>query len=277
MHDIRLLALDLDGTLMGHDATISEANLQALHECLARGIRVYAVSGRPYSFARMIADRVSPTMGVVAANGALYEINGHEIERPIAKAALHTVIDMAQNDGVSLFLKGRQTYYANVPYDERFLYDAQNPYFRKDLQVVSHVNQSVQQLKARAENILKILAYHESAEHMQRFRRRLSAMNIVTITDYRPISFDITAKAVDKGSALSALCQSLHISTKQVLACGDADNDFAMFAAAGYSVAMSNAERKVQERCDYVVNNEDGCGVARAVRKLVLSPSDSNL
>ena len=108
----------------------------------------------------MIADRISEEMGVIAANGGICEIDGVLMERPIDPEALSFVIDQADACGVSLFLKGKNDYYANVPYDARFLYDAMNPKFRKDLQVVSHVDRSAKQLKEEAHDILKNLAFH---------------------------------------------------------------------------------------------------------------------
>lgn len=196
------------------------------------------------------------------------------MERPIDPEALSFVIDQADACGVSLFLKGKKDYYANVPYDARFLYDAMNPKFRKDLQVVSHVDRSAKQLKEEAHDILKILAFHEDAAIMQDYRRRIEAADLVTVTDYRPISFDITAKDVDKGSALRTVCARLHIPQEQVMACGDANNDRAMFDAAGLTIAMSNAEPDVQRRCDHVADNQDGCGVARAIRAYVHSDAE---
>lgn len=276
MHDIALIALDLDGTLMGHDGSISADNRQALLDCLHHGIHVYAVSGRPYSFARMIADRISEEMGVIAANGGIYEIAPTCVQQPIDRDALAFVIDQADAFGVSLFLKGVHDYYANGPYDARFLYDAMNASFRKDLQVVSHVDCSAQQLKEQAHDILKILAFQEDADRMQEYRRCLEDSDLVTVTDYRPISFDITAKAVDKGSALRRVCAALNLSQQQVMACGDANNDRAMFDAAGWTVAMSNALPAIQQRCDCVVENEDGCGVARAVYDYVLSANEAH-
>lgn len=274
MRKIRLIALDLDGTLIGHDGSISEDNRRQLQRCIQNGIRVYAVTGRPYSFARMIADRISEEMGVIAANGGICEIDGVRMERPIDPEALSFVIDQADACGVSLFLKGKKDYYANVPYDARFLYDAMNPKFRKDLQVVSHVDRSAKQLKEEAHDILKILAFHEDAAIMQDYRRRIEAADLVTVTDYRPISFDITAKGVDKGSALRTVCARLHIPQEQVMACGDANNDRAMFDEAGLTIAMSNAEPDVQRRCDHVADNQDGCGVAHAIRAYVHSDAE---
>ncbi len=271
MNKIALIALDLDGTLMQHDTTITVENKKAVLECLRQGIYVYAVTGRPYSFARMIADSIHKDVRVVAANGGIYEQNGHCIEQPIDPYALTHLIDLAQRYQVSLFLKGKRDYFSNVPYDPRFLYDNMNERFRKDLQVRSFANLPAKQLKQQAHDILKILAYHEDPEIMNAYRQALESAELVTITDYRPISFDITAKHVDKGTVLSKICTDLQLEKQQIMACGDANNDQAMFQASGWRVAMSNASPSVQQQCDAVADNSDGCGVARAIHQFVLN------
>ena len=70
---------------------------------------------------------------------------------------------------------------------------------------------------------------------------------------------------------MQTICQTLHLSKDQVVACGDANNDQAMFACAGWRVAMSNASSAIQEMCDAVVDNQDGAGVARAIQDNVES------
>lgn len=267
MNNIHLLATDIDGTLMQADGSIAAANIEAIRRCLKKGVFVYLVTGRPYSFARMIADRIHPDVQVIAANGGIYECNGTCIEQPIDPSAIAFLVTQAENCGVSLFLKGKHDYYANVPYDPRFLYDDLNPFFRKDLQVRSFPDLSAQQLIEQAHDILKILTFHEDGAVMQKYRRLIENADLVTVTDYRPISFDITAKGVDKGSTLQTICQTLHLSKDQVVACGDANNDQAMFACAGWRVAMSNASSAIQEMCDAVVDNQDGAGVARAIQQ----------
>lgn len=271
MPDIRMLALDLDNTLMGPDETISAANITALRACLNQGILVFVVTGRPYSFARMIADRIDSHVGVVAANGGIYESAQGCLERPLSNEALAQVIDRAQPYHIQLFLKGKQAYYCNVPYDPRFLYDHRNEQFSAHLQVHSHVSCSAAELKQQAHDILKILVFHEDAECMQRYRKEMEACPLVTVTDYRPISFDITAAGVDKGSALRALLKQYDLPSSALLACGDGHNDRAMFEAAGFRVAMSNAAQEVKEYCDVTVDNEDFAGVARAVYRYVLT------
>lgn len=270
MNKIRLIALDIDGTLMQHDGVIPDENKEAVRQCLKNDIAVYLVTGRPYSFARMIADRIDQDVRVVAANGGIYECGDACIEQPIDQASLTFLITQADKYGISLFLKGKHDYYANVPYDVRFLYDEQNKYFRKDLQVRSFTDLSSQQLNEQAHDILKILTFHEDPSVMKQYRQLVEGSNLVTVTDYRPISFDITAKGVDKGSVLQTICKNLHIDQNEVLACGDANNDQAMFASAGWRVAMSNASVDIQKQCQIVVDNQDGKGVARAIKQYVI-------
>ena len=92
----------------------------------------------------------------------------------------------------------------------------------------------------------------------------------ITVTDYQPISFDITAGGVHKGNAIKAVLQSLHLKKEEFMAFGDAMNDLPMFAEAGLTVAMANAAEEIQASCDIVTADYMDDGVAKAIQRYIL-------
>ena len=202
MNKIRLIALDIDGTLMQHDGVIPDENKEAVRQCLKNDIAVYLVTGRPYSFARMIADRIDQDVRVVAANGGIYECGDACIEQPIDQASLTFLITQADNYDISLFLKGKHALLCKCALCMFvFFMMSKTSISVKICKHASFTDLSSQQLNEQAHDILKILTFHEDPSVMKQYRQLVEGSDLVTVTDYRPISFDITAKGVDKGSA----------------------------------------------------------------------------
>lgn len=270
MNNIKMIALDLDGTLMGHGYTISKANIDAIQNCLNQGVHVYLVTGRPYSFTKMIANKIDSRVEIIAANGGYYEINGKCTEFPISNKAINQIVDYAHSDHIQLFMKGKHDYFCNVPYDKRFLYDHMNEQFPNSAKVRTFTNLSDEEMKNLTHDILKVLVFHEDVDVMNRYRHKLQELNMITITDYRPISFDITAKGIDKGTTLNQILKEKNLNSEQLMACGDSNNDLAMFKAAGLKIAMSNASDEIKSLCDDVLDNSENEGVSKSIYKYVL-------
>lgn len=94
MTEIRMIGLDLDGTLLRRDQTVSEGNLQALRKCVEQGIQIYLISGRPYCFTKMIAQQIHERVKVISSNGGIYEIGTQCIEQWIEPYCLHQIIEV---------------------------------------------------------------------------------------------------------------------------------------------------------------------------------------
>ncbi len=80
-----------------------------------------------------------------------------------------------------------------------------NEQFPNSAKVRSFTNLSDEEMKDLTHDILKVLVFHEDVDVMNRYRHKLQELNMITITDYRPISFDITAKGIDKGTTLNQI------------------------------------------------------------------------
>ena len=97
-----------------------------------------------------------------------------------------------------------------------------------------------------------------------------SCIENTTVTNYQPISFDITAGGVNKGNAIKAVLQALHLKKEEFMAFGDAQNDLPMFQEAGLTVAMANAREEIQAACDIVTSDFMDDGVAKAIQRYIL-------
>ena len=271
MPEIRLIGLDLDGTLLRRDNSVSEENIRILRECVKRNIQIYLISGRPYCFTKMIAEKIHPAVRVISSNGAIYEIGTTCITHTIEPHILYQIIDvLKEHVHAHAFFKGKHEFFTTEPYDERFLYDHINEQLPVGVQVKSYTGMSWEALKHSAHDIAKILVYDMQAERLLQVRKQIECIENTTVTDYQPISFDITAGGVHKGNAIKAVLQSLHLGKEEFMAFGDARNDLPMFAEAGLTVAMANASEEIQASCDIITSDFMDDGVAKAIQRYIL-------
>lgn len=267
---IRLIALDLDGTLLVNKK-ISEKNIQTLRSCIEKGIQVVLVTGRPYCFTKMLARKIDESVGVIAANGAIYEIGTHYMEKTLDNAVIPVLVDILKKyPSAHAFFKGKHEFYTHEPYDDRFLYDHMNDIFSEESRVHSNVNLSFDELKKQTKDILKILVYDFNEQMLSELRKEIECVVNICVTDYQKISFDVNAAKVDKGVAIDEVLQKLHIDHSQVMAFGDGNNDIPMFQRAGMSVAMGNASDEVKAYCDFITDDYREDGVANAIMKFIL-------
>ena len=179
---------------------------------------------------------------------------------------LYQIIDVLKEHAhAHAFFKGKHEFFTHEPYDERFLYDHINNQLPAAVQVTSFTGMSWEELKHHAHDIAKILVYDMQTDRLLKARKQIECIENITVTDYQPISFDITAGGVHKGNAIKAVLQSLHLKKEEFMAFGDAMNDLPMFAEAGLTVAMANAAEEIQASCDIVTADYLDDGVAKAI------------
>lgn len=263
-----MICLDLDGTLLNSQSRVSERNQRALKKCLNEGAAVYFVTGRPYCFAKSLAESVDPRIGVISSAGACYEWNGELIVNTIPEDSLKAFVDCLELSTAHAFFKGQHRFYTHNAYDKRFLYDNMNVWFSPNCQVKSYVELSYAELREQAKEIHKILVYEEEKEHLNTFEEQVSKIPGIQVSRYNDISFDVTAAGVDKGRAIRDIRGRLGIAPQLVLAIGDAPNDMPMLQEAGIRIAMSNAKEEIRLYCEQVTGTNEEDGVAQVLEHL---------
>lgn len=215
--------------------------------------------------------KIHPSVRVISSNGAIYEIGTKCIMHTLEPYVLYQIIDVLKEHAhARAFFKGKHEFFTHEPYDERFLYDHINNQLPADVQVTSFTGMSWEELKHHAHDIAKILVYDMQTDRLLKARKQIECIENITVTDYQPISFDITAGGVHKGNAIKAVLQSLHLKKEEFMAFGDAMNDLPMFAEAGLTVAMANAAEEIQASCDIVTADYMDDGVAKAIQRYIL-------
>ncbi len=269
---IRLIALDLDGTLLDDQKQISRRTLRALKAAAARGVEIVPATGRT---AAGIPAELRALPGVryaITANGArVVDLAGGRTlsEQYIPRSLALAVYDLLTRYTclVDLFQDGQgYTTDANAAQVERFVPENLREYV---LTTRRHLPDLRSFIAGQEKGLEKFTLFFLTEEERRRAWDEVAALGLELATSL-PLNMEISAAGVNKGAGLLTLAGALGLPESALMACGDGGNDAPMLRAAGLGVAMGNAFPEVKEAADVVTrtNNEDG--VACAIHQFVL-------
>ncbi|HOV63250.1 MAG TPA: Cof-type HAD-IIB family hydrolase [Spirochaetia bacterium] len=268
MRDIRIIALDLDDTLLKGDLTISDTNRKAIREAEQSGVYVILASGRiPFAMEPYIkALGMDTRMRLCICN------NGAEIIRsdtgelvyeapPIPIELGKEVFTVVQKEGFPVELYDGTTIYVSEP----------NVYTEKDL-ILTGTKLKVTNIAQLLERPQRKMVIPGDPDALKRLEAKLKEHFNANIFISKPYFLEVLSLETDKGTALSLIAKHLGIQRDQVLAIGDSMNDLGMIRYAGIGVAMANAVEAIKEAADVVTtrtNEEDG--VAEVIDRFIFS------
>ncbi|MFG2711159.1 Cof-type HAD-IIB family hydrolase [Streptomyces goshikiensis] len=259
----RLIATDLDGTLLRDDKSVSPRTVAALAAAEEAGIEVFFVTGRPARWMDVVADHVHGHGLAICANGAaVVDLHaGREFVqvRALPRDTALTVVDAlrAAAPGTS-FAVERTT---GINYEPNY-----PPFFQDPGATVATVEKLLhEEPDTAAAPVLKLLAHHsELSPDKFLTLARSAAGDHASITRSSPTALlEISGLGISKASTLELCCAERGISPAEVVAFGDMPNDVEMLRWAGTSYAMGNAHPDVIAAASgrTVANNEDGVAV----------------
>ena len=245
--DIRLVGLDLDGTVFTDEKTITPATRDAIARAVRAGVAVLPVTGRPRSG---LPEEVLAIPGVryaITSNGAMCE-------------------DLAEDKVLVRLAMDEETAMRALRIAEKYdvvidIYIDGQAYTAADsMRFLRQTGRGAEKFTILFQDMAQRAAAWKEFEHTGLFE----------LSGGIPENIEVNAKGVDKGRALLALAERLGLSRGQTMACGDASNDLAMLRAAGLGVAMGNATPEAVAAADVQTDTNNNDGVAKAIRRWVL-------
>ncbi|MCB2294991.1 Cof-type HAD-IIB family hydrolase [Clostridium algoriphilum] len=251
---IKLIATDMDGTLLNDKGIINEKIFNLIHDFHDKDIKFAAASGRFYSQLSKNFRKVNTDMIFIAHNGALVKYNngGRTLySNSIAKDEIEHVINLNPQLGEELFLAGENEAYIVEPSESM-------------LNEFSFVNvptirlESFSELRSPVYKITYYIADGVTAAIVNYLVEKLNDKLEFVVSGDKWI--DIMNKGISKGNAIKILQEKFQINKKNTMVFGDYYNDLTMFNAAHYSYAMKNAPDDVKKHANFIAesNNEDG-------------------
>lgn len=242
---IRLLALDLDGTLIRVDETVSSTNQLALHAAKSHGIEPTIATGR------LFHERVEHLIKELDIRLPVATLNGGAIFSPDGKLLRVNVLSSLD----VLWLAEQAGEIEGIRW-----WGCTTDTVLSGLEAVE---------TAVVDHIVKMGFECDNPAELSRFRKRLEAEGRFQLTRPHPEYLEVNVKGVHKASALAFICQAHGIAPEEAAAMGDGPNDYEMLTWAGYSFAMENGEEELKAVATEVTLRHDEDGVAHAIRKLV--------
>ena len=274
---IKLIAIDMDGTLLNEKKHIDKAEKEAIHEAIEAGIKIVLCTGRPLYGILPFYEELG--LSELDSEGYVILNNGCSIH----KTKDWKLIDQVNftSDDIEYLYKFSEsydinftlvndTYYFNIgrkPTDE-LIKDA--GFVFSDITDIS-----LEEAKSGKHKIMKIM-FLGDPEIMANFQEKnediiKSKYSGVLSQSY---VYEVFPKDNNKGTGLKKLAEKLGIKQEEVMAIGDGNNDIEMFEYANYSVAMKNATELAKKAAKYETDSNENDGVAKAIRKYALNYLD---
>jgi len=263
----KLIALDLDETLLNSRQEISPRNRQAIRQAMDRGVTVTFNTGRMFPSALPYARELGLTAPLITYQGAMIKTAAGDLlcHRPVPLPLAAEVIQAAETTGLQAYVYCQDRLLVREITPEVEEYQAM---YRVDALAVGDIGAYLQ------EDPTKVLLYGPEEERREilwpvlygQFGQRLH------ITRSKPCYFEFTHPAASKGQGLETLAAHLGVKREEILAFGDSHNDLDFFQSAGCGVAMGNAWEELKALADLVTDDHDADGVAKAIERLVLEP-----
>jgi hydroxymethylpyrimidine pyrophosphatase-like HAD family hydrolase len=274
MGEIRLVASDLDGTLLRPDETVSERTREAIMAVRRAGITLVLVTGRPPRALAPIAARIGVGGIAICANGAVvWDLDAGtmvDVTPLAADLAAGLVRELREAIPGVLFAVELEHGFGR----EAGWTDGTGPPRPRLVERETPEVLEADALELVTGPVVKLLVRHPTLpfpEVARRARQAVGEHAVVTWAGTRLL--EISAAGVTKAWALERLCARLGVRRQEVLALGDMENDLPMLAWAGHSVAVANAQPDVLDAADEVTASNLDDGVALVLERLAAEPT----
>ena len=277
---IRLLAIDIDGTLLDSRSHLPDAHRDAIVDASAQGIEIALVTGRAFHFTRSVIDRLPVPLTLIVNNGAVVKRKSGETEirHLLDREAARRILEETRHleDSVALVFDRpdeRQIVFERMDWS----HPNRRGYYDKNKAFITAVPTPLVDVLA-AEDPIQVM-FNGSVAPMRELYDALRAMPIadrfaVALTEYEARDFsllDVNGAGCSKGTTLAKWAARQGIAAADVMAVGDNLNDIEMLDFAGVAVVMGNATEALKSRGYLLTRTNDEGGLADAIRRHALA------
>ncbi|HBY90461.1 MAG: Cof-type HAD-IIB family hydrolase [Ruoffia tabacinasalis] len=274
--DIQLVAIDLDGTLLRDDKSLSQENVDAIKEAIEQGVQVVICTGRTLPSIQYLSKQLPQGHGdeyLILQNGAVV----HQL--PDLNIVHETILTEADRQAIyDVFKEYRSEEVQMVAFDPDKLYlvddETANPTVVQDAKTLStDITLAKFEEVLNLETLYKIVVFG-GVEFIDDYLEKIpnELYEQVHIVRSLPVAIEFIPKLANKANGLNALIQLLDIKAENIMTIGDELNDYEMVKMAGLGVAMENGHPEVKRVADELTLTNNENGVAHAIRKFVTQP-----
>ena len=270
--DIKVIAMDLDGTALNHQKQLTERTRSAIQNAAKSGIQIVVATGRTFSSLAPEVLAMPEITCAITSNGAVVNripdgaVLLHNYPNP---ETVSEIAGMIQGEKIDTEVcTGGQAYIGQSYYD-RVLEGKTNrdvQYVKTTRHPVPDIYQFLLEHRVAIENInLNFKTLEEKQQWQQRFQK----LPGVTPTSSFLFNVELGGATTSKAHALQALLDEWKMTSQQVMAFGDSENDLGMIQLAGIGVAMANGMEEVRQAADILAESNEEDGVAKIIEQLI--------
>lgn len=267
---IRLIATDVDGTLLNNSGVIPERNLRAIRAAQQKGITVAISSGRFAENVYVLLEDYGLRCPIIGVNGAeVVDENLHLLkERTMTVEASRRVLDTLLRLGADHFMFASRAICTNTA---QRLHHSELSYGDRIRALGFTYYHKPQDAWAIAEQgkVHKFFVCNNIP--LAAVREALQGIPDIYLTHSSAYNLEVMPAGVDKGLGIRDLAEALGIPLSQVMTLGDEDNDISMLRIAGYGVAMGNGSQEAKAAARFITATNEDCGFARAIERYALA------
>lgn len=283
---VKLIAIDMDGTLLTPEHSITPRTILAINKALEQGIQVVIATGRAFYEAHGIVREYDLNIPYICLNGAQIRNEQHEIVEnyPMNNELITEVTDVFKSEDVFYQVyTDRAIYTTSIERDiDIFIELAEQSGGNPDVEKIRRLMrermaktslkevENYREIYEREdEHVLKFLAASSNKPKLIRTKSYLNEIDQLAVSSSSYGNVEVTRKDAQKGIALEKIAEELNVDLKDVMAIGDNLNDISMLKRAGTAVAMGNATSEVKAIADVVTGTNIEDGVATAIENIL--------
>lgn len=278
---IRLVASDMDGTLLNRCGKVSPWNIAAIEALRQKNIDFVVCTGRNFADAYSPLKEAGISCDIICMNGAaVFDSSGNRIRKqPLLNSQVTNILNACRPFSVLFdFMTEDGSYTTSSRSEFRKSFEA-----KIFLSMVSeeHTFETIadrfqftteERLLGSGIDIYKISVVHENPEILKQVRFRLEKAEGISVASSASSNLELTHRRAQKGTALMEYAVNAKIRPKEILAIGDSENDLSMLdLPLGYTIAMGNASEEIKRSARLITRTNDEDGVAVAIESLILS------
>lgn len=278
MKNIKLICIDMDGTLLNANHEITKENKEALLKAHAKGINIALCTGRIFISARYYSDLIGIDTAVIASNGAFIK-RGYDdepvFENTMSKDVALEIYNIVKKHGLRINFNSWDTLIREDEVPKDHAYSIMNKNLPQEKQVKFIVEEDIVSVINNFEgNLLKgIVIEKENSKALFECKEELKSTfgEKLHVVSSGPDNFEVMVGSTSKGNAVKHLAEILNVKQEEIMCIGDSENDLSMIEFAGVGVAMGNGMDLIKEAATFVTDTNENSGVAKAIEKFILN------
>lgn len=280
---IKLIASDMDGTLLNSNHTISDGNIKAIRKAQELGVKFTIATGRSYDQVKHIADKFNLNCEFILMNSAEYRNNHGEILESITidKEKLKDIIETMEKEDlcVEIFssngiltsdydkakaaLEDRVRTFNSEKSEEEIQKILKEFICNRNIKTFNSINELIDEKI----EIYKVLTFNKDTELIKRVKEKLKKIPGLAVASTFDNDIEINDIKAQKGLILADIAEKMGLERDEVMPIGDSFNDYSMFTEFKNACAMGNGIPEIKELAGFITDTNDNDGVAKAIYK----------